>query len=79
MKLPIELKTRVNKLAHAAGVAHGERVKRNLLAEIERRMNAGERQDAMLGLRALTDAELAAMAMTEAELMACAVVLPDGA
>ena len=37
---------------------------------IDRRINAGERQDAML--RALTDAELAAMTMTEAELLAMA-------
>ena len=71
-KLPSELKTKINKIAHAAGVAHGEQVRLQLLIEIDRRINAGESQDAMLaalGLRAFTDANIAAMTMTEAELM----------
>jgi len=42
MKLPSELKTKINKMSHAAGVAHGELVKRRLLAEAERRLTAGE-------------------------------------
>ena len=62
-RLPSELKKKINKISHAAGVAHGELIRLRLLAEIDRRMNAGERHDAML-------AELMAMTMTEAELIA---------
>lgn len=42
MKLNSELKSKINKLAHAAGVAHGEQVKLRMIAEAERRLAAGE-------------------------------------
>ena len=76
-KLPSELKTKINKIAHAAGVAHGEQVRLQLLIEIDRRINAGESQDAMLaalGLRPFTEADLAVMTMTEADLAALCCV-----
>ena len=41
MKLPSELKTKINKIAHAAGLDYGEQAKRRLLAEIENRQTAG--------------------------------------
>ena len=40
-KLPSELKKRVNKIAHAAGLDYGEQAKHRLLAEIESRLTAG--------------------------------------
>lgn len=40
-KLPSELKTKINKIAHAAGLDYGEQAKRRLLAEIEKRLTAG--------------------------------------
>ena len=42
MKLPAELKSEINRFAHNAGIAHGELIKRKLLAEVERRLTAGE-------------------------------------
>lgn len=41
MKLPSELKTKINKIAHAAGLDYGEQAKHRLLAEIEKRLTAG--------------------------------------
>lgn len=42
MKIPRELRHTVNKLAHAAGLAHAERIKLRLLDDIARRMDEGE-------------------------------------
>lgn len=42
MKLPSEVRSRINRLAHAAGAAHAERTRCRLLAEFERRLAAGE-------------------------------------
>ena len=42
MKLPSEIKTKINRFSHAAGIAHGEQIKGRLLAELERRLTAGE-------------------------------------
>ena len=41
MKLPSELKTKINKIAHTAGLDYGEQAKRRLLAEIEKLLTAG--------------------------------------
>lgn len=40
-KLPSELKTKINKISHAAGLDYGEQAKHRLLAEIESRLIAG--------------------------------------
>lgn len=41
MKLPSELKTKINRAAHAAGLEYGEQTKRRLLADLEHRLTAG--------------------------------------
>lgn len=41
MKLPSELKTKINKIAHAAGLDYGEQAKHRLRADIEHRLTAG--------------------------------------
>lgn len=40
-KLPSELKTKINKIAHAAGLDYSEQAKRRLLSEIQNRLTAG--------------------------------------
>ena len=42
MKLPSEIKTKINRFSHAAGIAHGEQVKRRLMTEAAFRLSAGE-------------------------------------
>lgn len=42
MKLPRDLKTKINKLAHHAGLIHAEQVKAKLSADTEQRLTAGE-------------------------------------
>lgn len=42
MKLPRDMKTKLNKLAHNAGLAYGEQMKAMLSDEVERRIAAGE-------------------------------------
>jgi hypothetical protein len=39
--LPSELRTKVNKISHAAGLEYGEQTKRRLLADLEHRQTAG--------------------------------------
>lgn len=78
LRMTSKLKSKANKLAHAAGLAHSELIRLQLLANFESRMNAGESQDAILAaleLRAFTDADLASMTMTDADL--AAMVLTD--
>ncbi|MFZ1545739.1 MAG: hypothetical protein WAT12_01365 [Candidatus Nitrotoga sp.] len=41
IKLPSKLKTKINKIAHTAGLNYGEQTKRRLPAEIEKRLTAG--------------------------------------
>ncbi len=41
MKLPSELKRKVNTMAHAAGITHGELMRLQLLAAVESRLTAG--------------------------------------
>ncbi len=42
MKLPLELRRENNRSAHAAGVAHGEEVKRRLLADAAAALAGGK-------------------------------------
>ena len=41
-RLPAELKTKINKAAHAAGLEHGEQIKRQLLTDAEAMLTAGK-------------------------------------
>lgn len=42
MKIPAEVRTKINKMAHTAGLVHGEQVKLRLMADAELRLAAGE-------------------------------------
>lgn len=42
MKIPAELRRKINQTSHAAGLVHGEQVKLRLMADAERRLAAGE-------------------------------------
>lgn len=41
MKLPRDIKGRINRLAHNAGLIHAEQTRTRLMAEIEQRMTNG--------------------------------------
>lgn len=42
MKLPAEIRRSINQHAHAAGLAHGEKLRLQLIADAETRVTAGE-------------------------------------
>lgn len=42
MKLPTEIRKRINRFSHAAGLAHAEQVRARLLVELESRLASGE-------------------------------------
>ena len=41
-KLPAELRTKINRTAHAVGLKHGEQIKRQLLTDAESMLTAGK-------------------------------------
>tara|TARA_R110000851_G_scaffold333531_1_gene514858 strand:- start:39094 stop:39285 length:192 start_codon:yes stop_codon:yes gene_type:complete len=49
-KIPADLRTRINKLAHLEGQVYGTRRRAEMLAELAERLESGWKRDDLIGL-----------------------------